>query len=65
MKLEQSELATLERLVNKINEVPNDYWSKESLDQYMKDLSYKYKIDFSDYTLNMETGELIYSRRQT
>ena len=59
MKLEDSELAMIKKLIKRKETDPTDLWAKEGLNQYMEDLSSKYKISFSKHTINMDTGELI------
>lgn len=58
MKLEQSELSMMKQLILNKKSNPNDVWAKESLNQYMEDISHKYKIKLSTHSFNLDTGEI-------
>ena len=49
----------MKTLLQKKKDNPNDIFIKESLNQFMEDLKYKYKIGFTSHEFNLETGEII------
>ena len=58
MNLDSTDLNTLKRVITRSEET-TDPFAKESLRQYMEDLSRKYNVSWLYWKINMDTGELV------
>jgi hypothetical protein len=61
LKLDRTELSIVKALLEKAKEQSesSDPFVKESLNQYMEDLSRKYKVAWGFVKINMDTGEIV------